>query len=155
MSSLVGSAPTMRQFDFWLGSWDLAWEPSGRAVNQITAILDDRVILERFDGRPSIPLQGVSLSIYDPEIARWRQTWMDNQAGFLDFVGGMQGDRMVLERSTAEGLRQRMVWFDIEPEALRWNWERSDDDGSSWSVVWAIRYRRRGLDAAPLGAPSF
>jgi len=152
---LVGSTPAIRQFDFWLASWDLTWEPSGRAVNQVTAILDDRVIQERFDGRPSIPLQGVSLSLYDGEISRWRQTWMDNQAGFLDFVGGMEGERMVLERSTAQGVRQRMVWFDIEPEALRWSWERSDDGGSSWNVVWAIRYRRRGFDVSPPGPPSF
>jgi len=134
-----------RQFDFWLGVWDLSWEPDGRGVNDIVSILDDHVVLERFDGHPSIPLAGMSVSAYDEVLGRWRQTWVDSDGQYLDFVGGIDGDRMVLERRRPDGRRQRMVWSDIEPESLHWSWEYSDDDGRSWTVAWAIDYRRRPL----------
>jgi hypothetical protein len=138
-----------RQFDFWLGSWELRWEGDGRGVNEIVSILDDRVILERFDGRPSIPLTGMSVSAFDEEHGRWRQTWVDSNGSYLDFAGGLEGDRMVLERQRPDGRRQRMVWSDIEPEALHWSWEHSDDEGRSWTVDWAIDYRRRSLAPDP------
>jgi hypothetical protein len=142
-----------RQFDFWLGHWDLRWEPDGRGVNVITSILDDHVILERFDGRPSIPLAGMSVTAFDDTIGRWRQTWVDTDRQYLDFVGGMERDAMVLERRRVDGRLQRMVWSDIEPESLRWSWQHSDDDGRSWTVDWDIEYRRRTLPPEREGKP--
>ena len=140
----VDSHPA-RQFDFWLGDWDLRWEPDGRGVNVVTSILDDHVVLEQFDGRPSISLAGMSMSLFDPAIGRWRQTWVDSDGQYLDFVGSLDGDRMVLERQRADGRRQRMVWSNVSAEALHWSWEHSDDDGARWTVDWAIDYRRQTL----------
>ena len=59
------SLPEARQFDFWIGQWDLTWGESGRGTNRITAVLDDCVIRENFDGTPSMPLKGWSVSTYD------------------------------------------------------------------------------------------
>ena len=134
-----------RQFDFWLGAWDLRWEPDGRGVNVITSILDDHAVLERFDGRPSIPLTGMSVSVFDAAIDRWRQVWVDSDGQYLDFIGGIDLGRMVLERRRADGRHQRMVWSNIAAESLHWSWEHSDDDGAGWTVDWAIDYRRRTL----------
>jgi hypothetical protein len=141
--------PEARQFDFWLGSWDLTWAPDGRGVNEVRSILEDRVVLESFDGRPSIPLAGMSVSVYDEDLGRWRQTWADSAGSYLDFVGGLDGDQMILDRILSSGRRQRMVWSNIEAESLHWSWEWSDDEGRTWTVAWAIEYRRR-----PLGGSS-
>jgi len=140
----IDSLPA-RQFDFWLGDWDLRWEPDGCGVNVITSILDDHVVLEQFDGRPSIPLAGMSVSVFDRDIGRWRQVWVDSDGQYLDFVGGFEGERMVLERRRSDGRLQRMVWSNIAAESLLWSWEHSDDDGARWTVDWAIDYRRRTL----------
>jgi hypothetical protein len=149
---VIDSHPA-RQFDFWLGHWDLSWEPDGRGVNLITSILDAHVILERFDGRPSIPLAGMSVSVFDRQVDRWRQVWVDSDGQYLDFVGGFESDRMVLERRRPDGRRQRMVWCDIEPESVHWSWQHSDDDGRSWTVDWAIDYRRRTRMPEGVGEP--
>jgi hypothetical protein len=134
-----------RQFDFWLGDWDLRWEPDGRGVNMITSILDDHAVLEQFDGRPSIPLAGMSVSVFDRDLGRWRQVWVDTDGQYLDFIGGLDGDRMVFERRRSDGRLQRMVWSNIAAASLLWSWEHSDDDGANWTVDWAIDYRRRTL----------
>ena len=51
-----------KQFDFWLGEWDLTWGEDGRGTNRITLILDEQVIQEEFDGTPAISLKGLSVS---------------------------------------------------------------------------------------------
>ena len=143
LPALAGSAA---DFDFWIGSWELSWPKDSKGYNLVTKILDDKVVLESFDGRPATPLVGRSLSVYDAKADVWRQTWVDNQGGYLDFEGGMQPDgRMVLSREAErDGKRflQRMVWFDIGTDGFTWHWERSDDGGETWKLVWPIQYRR-------------
>jgi hypothetical protein len=137
------------QFDFWLGKWDLTWGENGRGRNVISKILDGRVVQEQFTSLPddeSQPFVGMSLSVFNPQADQWQQTWVDNQGGYLDFTGGLTGDKMILSRQTTiEGqpVQQRMVWHNIQAGTLDWSWERSDDDGRNWKVLWAIHYQRR------------
>lgn len=134
-----------RQFDFWLGEWDLGWGDGQTATNSIYLDFDGRVVVENFDGRPSIELQGMSVSTYDVEEGCWRQTWVDNTGTYLAFKGGFADGQMELrtERRLAgvEALF-RMRWFDIRPDALQWAWERSDDGGKAWRPLWEIAYTR-------------
>lgn len=133
------------QFDFWLGYWQVTWDEDKQGTNRISKILDDRVIHEEFDGSPGLELRGRSFSVFDEQAGVWRQTWVDNSGGYLDFVGGWHGDRMVLSRQVPgdQGrVRQRMIWFDIEQDVLTWNWERSEDGGESWQLVWQLHYQR-------------
>jgi len=137
------------QFDFWVGSWQVTWSDSASGKNRVDKVLDDCVIVEHFDGRPGGPLQGLSVSTYDRSTQRWRQTWVDNNASYLDFVGGWEGDRMILSRQAqrdGQTFRQRMVWYAIAADSLEWNWERSDDEGETWKVLWQIHYRRQHPD---------
>ena len=140
------SAPEFAQFDFWLGEWDLTWGDEGRGTNSITKILDGCVVREQFDGRPSIEFQGISLSTYDIRTAKWRQTWVDNSGGYLDFTGEFTDGKMVLSRQAlvdGKPVKQRMVWYNIHSNELDWDWQRSDDDGETWQTLWQIHYRRK------------
>ena len=138
------SAPEFNQFDFWVGEWDLSWE-GGSGVNRITRPLGNCVVQERFSGdmgggRP--PFNGLSVSVYDPQAALWRQTWVDNNGGYLTFTGGLEGEDMVLYGGS-EDARTRMIFTDITPDSLTWHWERSTDGGKTWESRWVIEYRRR------------
>ncbi|MBV60218.1 MAG: hypothetical protein CMH65_02850 [Nevskiales bacterium] len=135
-------------FDFWLGQWNLTWGSDGQATNQVSRILDEQVILEQFDARPGDQLAGMSVTVYDAKADQWKQTWVDNTGAYLDFTGGLAPDgSMELFRpaQTAEGqpMLQRMVWYNIRPNSLDWNWERSTDGGASWQTVWKIHYERQ------------
>ncbi|CAG0934550.1 hypothetical protein TFLX_03539 [Thermoflexales bacterium] len=140
-----------RQFDFWIGDWDAVWEENARGTNVVRAVLDNAVILENFDGRPGTPLIGMSVSVYNAALGKWQQTWVDNQGGYLDFVGAFEEGRMVLQRpATRQGqtFLQRMVWYNVEHDQFDWNWERSDDDGQTWQVLWQIHYTRRAATSS-------
>ena len=130
------------QFDFWLGEWDVTWSEDGRATNQIERILDGKIIQENFTAPD---LHGISVSVYDPERKLWCQTWEDNNGTYLDFTGRFEDGKMILVRDAivrGEACKQRMVWYEIQPDQFEWNWERSDDDGATWRTLWQIHYQR-------------
>ena len=144
-SSASPPPPEASQFDFWIGEWDASWGDKARGTNLITKRWD-RVVVEEFDGSAAMGLLGHSVSLFDLTTKQWKQTWVDNQGSYLDFVGGFADGRMTLSRSfqkDGKTVHQRMVWRDITPDAFEWDWERSLDGGKTWESQWQIHYTRR------------
>src|SRR5215470_2046859 len=88
-SALPCSGTEWRQFDFWIGEWNLTWpSPDGKGTengtNTITRVLGDCVVLENFTGGGSNPMRGMSLSTFSPKLQKWQQTWVDDQGSYLD-----------------------------------------------------------------------
>jgi len=138
-----------RQLDFWLGDWNAAWDgspgtPAGRGSNHITKSYENCVIEERFDGRPGQHLMGHSVSIYFAPTKQWRQTWVDNEGGYIDLTGGPQpnGDFVLATPRRPSGRFSRMVFTDIRKDSFTWRWQ-SSTDGKAWADSWVIRYTRR------------
>jgi len=133
--------------DFWIGTWEVSWDGGGHGTNSIRRILDDRVIEESFDGRDAeSALLGRSLSVLEARDGRWRQTWVDSTGAYIDLVGVEVDGRIAFQReAVVDGvpITQRMVWLDVSRDAMRWQWQRSADGGSTWQVAWEIAYRRR------------
>jgi hypothetical protein len=141
-------SPESRQLDFWLGEWELAYKgPKGepaKSRNRITKTLDGCAVLEEFTGAPGTKLDGRSFSTYDRATKRWRQTWVDNTASYLDLEGATVDGNMAFVRSvTKDGktTHQRMVFRDVKPESLTWVWQ-SSPDGATWTTLWEIAYKR-------------
>jgi hypothetical protein len=134
-----------RQFDFWVGEWNLTWGEDQHGTNTVTQILGGCVIQEQFNGNPSSPLIGMSVSSYNHQLEQWQQTWVDNSGGYLDFTGELRDGKMILSRQAerdGDVFLQRMVFYNIQENSLDWNWERSTDDGETWEVLWHINYQR-------------
>ena len=90
-------------------------------------------------------LRGTSVSTFEVSSSRWKQTWVDNEGGYLDFVGGFSNGQMILQREAirnGEKILQRMVWKNISAKELDWSWESSADGGKTWQVNWPIHYKR-------------
>jgi hypothetical protein len=144
------ASPT--DFDFWIGTWEGRWRArghaaAGRAVNTVTKILGGAVVHEQFTASPPETLEGVSLSVFVSDPGCWKQTWVDNTGGYLDFVGGPDaagGLDLRRRASLPNGAQhtQRMVWLDIEETRFSWAWQRSSDGDATWETLWAIDYTR-------------
>ena len=147
------AAPEQKQLDFWVGEWDLTWPGAKQGEvthgrNSVKRVLDSCVVEESFSGGGSMPLSGMSVSLFDVRAGKWKQTWVDNQGGYLDFVGEFKDGQMILSREAVrpDGTKvlQRMVWKNIQANQLDWSWEASKDGGKTWSVQWPIHYKRKG-----------
>ena len=146
------TAAQQKQLDFWVGEWELTWPgekagETGHGTNSIRRILDGCVVQETFSGGDSMHLRGSSVSIFDSTAGKWKQTWVDNEGGYLDFVGELKDGQMMLQREAVrhEGTKvlQRMVFKNIDANELDWSWEASRDGGKTWQVQWPIHYKRK------------
>jgi len=146
------AVPEQKQFDFWVGQWELTWpgEKAGEVVhgtNNITRVLESCVVEENFSGGDAMHLRGMSVSTFDSRAGKWKQTWVDNEGGYLDFVGEFKDGQMILSREATRPdgskIQQRMVWKNIQPNQLDWSWEASKDGGKTWQVNWPIHYKRK------------
>ena len=109
-----------RQFDFWLGEWDCTWHADGlehKGTNSVYADLGGVVVVENFDGRPSLDYQGLSFSVYDRDAHRWKQTWVDSDGKYLDFTGGFSDGAMELRK--ADGTKATLPWSEVRSLAVR------------------------------------
>ena len=147
-----------RQFDFWLGEWDLAGRVRGagdvwretRSTNSIRSVMGGCVIQESFENRDPNAWSGMSVSVWSPRTSTWQQTWVDTQGGYIPLTGGFADGRMILTTPELPGggpaggsVVNRMVFHDIARDSLVWDWELSRDGGHTWQLQWSITYRRR------------
>jgi hypothetical protein len=155
------SAPVHRQFDFWLGEWDVvpnpATTPSGPptaagapqkpGLNVITSIDGGCVLLESWTAGPQT---GHSFNIYDRTRQQWHQTWVDNSGGLHEYWGALVGGNMVFmgqvplgPAAKFSGRRTiRLTFFPLGPDRVRQFSESLNVDGT-WSVNYDLIYTRR------------
>lgn len=138
------TAPEHRQFDFWVGEWTVT--PTGKdqvvASSLIEKLYGDCVVRENW-----MPLKGSpggSLNNYSE--GQWRQTWVDASNSRVDFVGGLEGDKMVLTglwkgiNGPGKDALIRMTYSKNADGSVRQHGEQSTDQGRSWSTSFDLTY---------------
>lgn len=141
------TAAEYRQFDFWLGEWEVRTadgNPAGR--NVITRIAGGCALHENWVGRGGFT--GQSLNGWDARTQRWRQTWLDSSDSRLDLAGGWREGAMVLEgsephpKTAGATLRHRITWTPGTDGGVRQLWQTSEDEGKTWATAFDGRYVR-------------
>lgn len=138
-------APEYRQFDFWLGEWDV-FNPSGVKVGEsrIERIIGSCVLLENYTGRKGY--EGKSFNVYDAPTKLWRQFWVDNGGAVLEFSGRFRADTLEYRASTKDTsgtTLHRLSFYPLAPDSVRQLWEQSKNEGASWNVAFDGRYVRK------------
>jgi len=145
-SSSPCSASEYRQFDFWIGDWEV-FDSSGTRLgeNLVTRELDGCALAEHWQSSRGSH-RGNSYNIYDRSTGRWHQTWVDSGGLLLQLEGGLQGTAMVLQGQTRDAagavIRERIRWSPEPGGVVRQRWDQSKD-GVTWTTVFDGYYRRR------------
>jgi len=137
-------------FDFWIGEWDLTWTNAegkiDKGKNHIEKILDGKVIQENFSDAKG-NFKGISISVYNPTKKTWHQAWADNQGGYYDLEGQVEGEKRIFRTQmkdlNGKKIIQRMVFHNIKFNSFTWDWEISRDGGATWQLQWKINYVKR------------
>ena len=135
-------APEHRQFDFWLGQWEVR-TPDGTPVgrNRIErrhggCVLHEAYVTDR-------GYAGESVNVWDASRRVWHQTWVDNQGTLLLLDGGLRGTSMVMEGKTRDTAgtvtRHRITWTPNADGSVRQHWESTDATGK-WTTAFDGRY---------------
>jgi tetratricopeptide (TPR) repeat protein len=141
------ASPQYRQFDFWIGEWDVQ-NPQGQpaGTSSIQLILGDCIIFENWTSAGG-NYTGKSFNLYNATTGKWQQTWVDDKGGVLQFAGEYRDGelRYTGESPDAKGNRimHRLTFFNLSKERVRQLWEQSTDDGKSWTTVFDGMYIRK------------
>jgi len=138
-----------RQFDFWLGEWDVYGGPLGDQLvgtNRIERGDNGCWLVEHWRGASGN--HGTSTNAWDAQFRVWRQFWVGGDGVVLRLEGGRQGEAMVLggELPDPKGgvQRQSIAWTPQPDGSVVQQWDTSDDGGATWQTSFRGIYRRRG-----------
>jgi hypothetical protein len=129
-----------RQFDFWIGHWDV-YGPAGKKVgeNLIEPFANGCGLIEHWTGGGGVT--GKSLNMYDATDRQWHQTWVDSGGTRLLLDGQFKDGKMVLGSEGPDPakpgatLRQRISWSVNADASVRQLWETSGDGGKTWTTA--------------------
>jgi len=132
-----------RQFDFWVGEWDVTVQGKPAGKNVITREEAGCLIHEHWTGASGAT--GQSFNFFDSSTRQWNQVWVDNSATSLRLAGIFADNQMrltgVAPGPDGKPQQQRLTFFKNADGTVRQLWETSSD-GTSWQVVFDGLYRR-------------
>jgi hypothetical protein len=155
------TAAQHREFDFWVGEWDVVPNPETRpanapapppgrkpASNVVEKAHGGCVLIENWDDRQGGT--GQSFNLYDRVRQQWHQTWVDSNGGLHEYWGGLKDGNMVFigqvpmpPASRFAGRRTvRLTFFHLGPDKVRQFSESLNPDGT-WSASYDLIYTRR------------
>ena len=140
-----GAQPEYRQFDFWVGEWDVQAGGKQAGTNSVQLILGDCVIFENWTGARG--MTGKSFNIYNSAKGKWQQTWVDSSGNVLELYGEFKDGAMRLagEKPGPNGGRiiNKLTFTPLEGGRVRQLWESSQDDGKTWNTVFDGLYIKK------------
>lgn len=141
-------APEHRQFDFWLGEWEVDGGLDGKTPvgkSTITRVAKGCAMHENW--RSTGGGDGQSLNVFDAVSKQWMQFWIGADGVILRLSGGIKNGAMVLDGSlpmpSGKTQLQRITWTPMPDGRVSQRWETSDDTGKSWQVSFIGYYRRK------------
>ena len=138
-------APEYRQFDFWVGDWDLTAGGQRAGTNLVTLEEGGCLIHEHWTGAKGGT--GQSLNFYDRQDGRWHQVWVSSSGNVLDLAGSYADGTLTYrgERRQPDGstLLHRLSFHANADGTVRQLWETSSDGGSTWTTSFDGLYRRK------------
>jgi hypothetical protein len=161
MTETAQATGTARDFDFWMGSWNVRnrllrarlqgsgeWDEFASTV-VARPILDGLGNEDEFRTSWGGGFVAMSFRFFDPGSRRWSIYWADaRRPGLLDppVIGGFAGDTGVFEgEDTFAGrpILVRFVWSGVTTPTPRWEQSFSGDGGATWEANWIMDFTRR------------
>jgi hypothetical protein len=135
-----------RQFDFWLGEWEV-FNSKGEKVgeNSVASAEKGCLVIERWASTRGVT--GQSYNFYDTQKKQWRQVWVSPHE-LSDYAGGLNAKgEMEMEALTQQAgggtQKTRGIWTANPDGTVRqvfWYW---DEEKKAWVEDFVGVYRRK------------
>jgi hypothetical protein len=136
-----------RELDYWLGDWAVGYSgASSQSVSHVGLELDKCLLVETWnDGKGH---SGKNFFGYSADDRAWRGLFADNRGRLHVFVDGKvsRGSAEFLGPSRDPGGRSvinRMRVIRLGADQLTQSWEKSTDDGVTWTSQFTLSYSRK------------
>ena len=144
------SRPEARQFDFWIGDWEVYNNlyPNHRVgTSRIENISGGCSILENWEAF-QMANSGKSQNWYDPSTKKWTQLWIGSGGGAQYFTEGEYKDGAMRFKYTRPGpsgtrVTGNFIFYNLGPNKVRQYQDVTNDGGKTYQVVYDFIYIRK------------
>jgi hypothetical protein len=136
-----------RQLDFWVGDWAVGGQgAAANASSSVALTLDKCAVVERWDGGRGH--RGENIFAYSADDKRWHGMFVDNEGRvhtFLDGKASPDGVTLLGPSIGPDGtsVLNRVRIVRIGPNRVDQVWEKSVDNGHTWSLAFRGEYSRK------------
>jgi hypothetical protein len=138
---------TFRDFDFWVGDWEVHGPKGGFAgTNTIERAQRGCVLIENWSSAHGST--GMSINYLDKTTGEWVQVWNAEGGSQIHIRGGMTDDGMLLVGTLHDVASNtttpfRGLWTPLPDGRVRQYFEQSTDEGKTWTVWFDGFYTRK------------
>ena len=136
-----------RQFDFWLGDWDVYVGKNKVGENLIELDTQGCTLVENWKNNGGG--MGKSLNVYNVAKKKWQQFYVSGQGGVFLFEGDFrENDKnmyFTAETTAPNGGKVMHIFefFDLPDKTVQQRWKQSTDEGKTWNTVWDSIYKKK------------
>lgn len=139
------ATPEDRQFDFWVGEWDVMGTGHRALVAESTITLADEDCIVMENWRPFSSGHAHSISVYDHANRHWRQYYAGAGIAPTEYTGVLDAAGVLRFDIDGSSPRKRMNYQRIDANTVRQWGEQYDEATHAWTTTWDLTYRRRGV----------
>jgi hypothetical protein len=137
-----------RRLDFWLGDWIVTYPGmAGSAASKVSLDLDKCLLVESWDGGKGH--SGKNMFAYSADDQSWHGMFADNEGrvhvfegkvsnGLAEFAGPSRGP-------DGQKVLNRIKVVRVDANNVEQSWEKSTDNGATWTTVFLGHYSRKSL----------
>ncbi len=134
-----------RQLDFWLGNWSVSYPGvSVPSSSKVYLELDKCLLVESWEGGKGH--SGKNMFAYSSDDKSWHGMFADNQGrvhvfegkvakGVAEFLGPSSGP-------SGQAFLNRIKVVRVSPNKVEQTWEKSSDQGTTWTMEFRGEYSR-------------
>ncbi len=142
-----------RQFDFWIGDWDVFVGGKKVGENLIELETGGCTLIENW--KNTTGGTGKSINVYDASVDKWKQFYVGSQGGVFLFEGGKEEGVMRFKAETVDQTGAKTLhnfeFYNLPDKTVRQKWDQSTDNGKTWSTVWDSIYKKKTQTQMPKG----
>ncbi len=138
--------PDARLLDFWLGDWTVTYPgAAGGGSSKVYLALDQCLLVESWDSGTG--LQGENVFAYNSEDKTWQGLYADNHGRVHIFAGKVTPSSAEF-RGPSRGpdgkpVLNRIKLVRLNSGTVEQSWEKSADDGKTWTIEFRGQYTRK------------
>ncbi len=136
-----------RQFDFWVGDWDVSLTSNGALVGHNVVSVEQNGCLLREEWRSMNGHIGTSTNFFNPETQKWNQIWISESGDYTFYEGELKDSVMQFlgrnfDFNVMEWQAMRMTFTPNEDGSVRQFIEIQEAGSGEWSAWFDGTYRK-------------
>lgn len=144
---VCGADSEVRKLDYWVGNWTAVGAGNAplSSMGKVSLALDNCMFVEHWDsGKGHI---AEKMFAYSPDDKSWYGMFADNEGRAHVFLSGTVSSGIAEFRGPSRGPKGEAVVNKLRivrtsPDKLEETWEKSTDQGNTWTTVYRADYTR-------------